>query len=253
MLCRCGCGQNTSGPTRKFLPGHHMRLQKYKVLIGEQSSRTVKELWEEDSYRTAQEQGRNLKLKSRVMKEVWKRPGYRERVSASVSDGVSKTYRTKRGLKRRIGRATTELWKDLEYRKKQKLARETPEYQQRMSESGRETILKKRPKPNNSERALKKLLDKNFPGEFRLNVKGQVTVGGKIPDFVNVNGKKALVELFGVHWHSVIPKQTREEAERVRKNCFRKWGFKTLVVWDDVLRENPEIVLKRLKSFLESC
>lgn len=44
--------------------------------------------------------------------------------------------------------------------------------------------------------SLEGLLDELFPGEFRFN-NGWFVLGGKVPDFVNVNGKKLLVEMFG--------------------------------------------------------
>jgi hypothetical protein len=58
-------------------------------------------------------------------------------------------------------------------------------------------------KPNKPEKLLGKLLNKLFPKEYKINVKGKVMIlGGKVPDFVNVNGQKKVIEMFGDFWHS---------------------------------------------------
>lgn len=89
--------------------------------------------------------------------------------------------------------------------------------------------------PNASELKLKRILSRHFPGEFKLNVKGEVVIGGRIPDFVNVNGRKVVVELAGEFWH---PK----EYERKRAEYFKKFGFRTAVVWSKQLKDEKKVV-----------
>ena len=60
-------------------------------------------------------------------------------------------------------------------------------------------------------------------------------LSGKIPDFVNVNGKKKLIELYGDYWH-------RNDNPQDRINLFKKFGWDTLVVWEKELKD--EILLK---------
>lgn len=90
-------------------------------------------------------------------------------------------------------------------------------------------------KPNTKERQLDELLTKKFPSQFRLNVKGGMTLGGKIPDFVNVNGKKVVVELFGNHWHEL-------SEEAYRRRCFAKYGFRTVVIWESILKDESKVI-----------
>ncbi len=107
-------------------------------------------------------------------------------------------------------------------------------------------------RPNKPEKLLWRILRTNFPGEFRMNVKGQVTIGGRIPDFVNVNGRKLLVEVFGDHWHGEgHTGRTRQEEVRQRKHYFKKWGFNTIVVWDSELK-NPTKVVERIRKEIHS-
>ena len=56
-------------------------------------------------------------------------------------------------------------------------------------------------KPNYKELELNRLLDTLFPGEYRYVGNGELILGGKNPDFMNVNGQKKLIELFGEQWH----------------------------------------------------
>ncbi len=79
-------------------------------------------------------------------------------------------------------------------------------------------------KPNNSELALFNLVNEIAPGEYKLNVNGGLKINNKIPDIVNVNGQKKVIELFGEHVH---PK----EDEQKRKELFKEYGYDTLVVW----------------------
>lgn len=81
--------------------------------------------------------------------------------------------------------------------------------------------------PSGPELFLGFYLEKNFPGEWIYNGDGSqgVIIGGKIPDFVNVNGKKEVIEVFGTYWHS------EDEVEEKKKH-YKKFGFDCKVLWD---------------------
>ena len=99
-------------------------------------------------------------------------------------------------------------------------------------------------RPNKPERLLIKFLNQIFPDEFKYVGDGQLILGGKCPDFLNINGKKKLIELFGDYWHSkertgIEPK----EHERKRIEHFKRFGFDTLIIWEHELKD-----LKRSKN-----
>jgi len=100
-------------------------------------------------------------------------------------------------------------------------------------------------RPNEVEGVLEWYLDYLYPGEWKYN-DGWLVVGGKIPDFANVNGQKKLIELFGDYWHGIdITDKTEEE----RVSLFNGFGYKTLVVWEcEVYYGNSELVSK-LREF----
>lgn len=54
---------------------------------------------------------------------------------------------------------------------------------------------------------------------------GYTWIDGKCPDFLNINGKKQLIELFGTYWH-------KPEDEEIRRVHFARYGYETIVIWD---------------------
>jgi len=59
------------------------------------------------------------------------------------------------------------------------------------------------------------------------------------PDFINCNGKKLIIELAGGHWHS-------RSYEHERSEVFRKFGYRTFVIWDRTV-EGKRILRARRK------
>jgi len=97
-------------------------------------------------------------------------------------------------------------------------------------------------KPNKPEKLLIHLLQENsMPFQYVGN--GQVIIDGKCPDFINNNGGKQLLELFGERWH-------KQEEEQERIDAFAEYGFQTLIIWEHEL-ENPSNVLSKIQSFME--
>ena len=75
----------------------------------------------------------------------------------------------------------------------------------------------------------------NLPFEF--TGKGKVVIGGKVPDFANINGKKQLLELFGDYWH-----KGQNPQDRIDK--FAKFGYQCLVIWEYELKDSKTLVHK---------
>lgn len=99
--------------------------------------------------------------------------------------------------------------------------------------------------PNKPELKLQKILNTYFPNEFAINIKGKVSIAGKFPDFVSRENQKILIEMFGNYWHGkAITGLTRQDAERQRKKVFSKYGFTTVIVWEDELKNINKVVEK---------
>jgi len=95
-------------------------------------------------------------------------------------------------------------------------------------------------KPNKLEIGFQTFLDKQFPGEWKYVGDGQIWIAGKCPDFWNMNGRKAVIELFGTYWH-------KPEDEEIRKAHFGKYGYETIIVWDHEL-SNKTLLLEKLQE-----
>lgn len=72
------------------------------------------------------------------------------------------------------------------------------------------------------------------------------------PDFVECNGKKIAIEIFGDYWHSPLLRwDMREDGTlHYRKKILKKYGWKLIVFWEsDLKREEAEqFVLSELKK-----
>lgn len=98
-------------------------------------------------------------------------------------------------------------------------------------------------KPNKAEQKLFELVEDIFPDEYRLNIKGDILIlGGKIPDIVNVNGRKRLIELYGDFYH-------KGDNPQKRIDYFKQFGWNTLIVWGHELKDIDLLKIK-LQTFI---
>jgi len=93
------------------------------------------------------------------------------------------------------------------------------------------------------EMILDTILQKYFPNEWKYVGLGEIFIAGKVPDFININGQKKLIELYGDYWH------TKEESQE-RIAFFKQYGFDTLIIWESELYDQPILVFNKLASFL---
>ena len=97
-------------------------------------------------------------------------------------------------------------------------------------------------KPNKPERLFLKLLNKLYPNEWKFTGDFSFILNGKSPDFTNCNGQKKLIELYGDYWH-------RNDDPQDRIDEFAQFGYKTLVIWENELK-NIDRVIKRVNKFM---
>lgn len=82
-------------------------------------------------------------------------------------------------------------------------------------------------RPTFPEFILGEFLEEVSPGEWKYNGDCSlgIVIGGKVPDFMNVNGKKEVIEVFGTYWHDV------DEVEPLMEH-YKKFGFRCLILWE---------------------
>jgi Ni/Co efflux regulator RcnB len=127
------------------------------------------------------------------------------------------------------------------------------EFRKRMSES-RKAYAKNNPeflkriltfrRPNKTEEILDSWLQSYFPKEFVFVGNGSFIIEGLNPDWVGCGGKRQIIELFGEPWH-------KPEEEQLRKNRFAKFGYHTLVIWYEELKDKKS-VLGKIQNFIEA-
>lgn len=87
--------------------------------------------------------------------------------------------------------------------------------------------------------------------EYRLPYKytgdGSVIIGGLNPDFININGDKKIIEVFGRPWHQKFPRGWKQ-TELGRIMALSSYGFKTLIVWEEEL-EDQKTLLSKIRQF----
>jgi G:T-mismatch repair DNA endonuclease (very short patch repair protein) len=117
---------------------------------------------------------------------------------------------------------------------------------------------------NRPERGLSYLLRNLCPGEFKYNGNGRqgFNIFGHYPDFVNVNGKKKIIEINGCYWHAchkcgfgerVLKDGTtvKETRNRDSINIARasSLGYQTLTIWEHEFGDMVK-VHKKVSDFL---
>jgi len=210
--CECGCGQEVKS-NRRYLYGHN-RKGKYHI---EETIEKMKKRHPTEETKRKMSISHIKRLTKEIRKgmscrqlKVWQNPEHRRKVSETM----------------------TRLWQDSNY----------AERQIRASFAGNNL------KPTKPERRLRNGLNKMFPGEYKYVGDGQIFIGYKNPDFVNVNGQKKIIELFGDYWHGEErTNRTKKQEETQRINHFKRYGFRTLIVWECELKDISKLRKKLLQ------
>lgn len=100
-------------------------------------------------------------------------------------------------------------------------------------------------KPNKPEKLLNKLLQYLLPKEYKFIGDWKVVFGGFNPDFINCNGQKKIIEMYGDYWHN---KTGAKQRDKRRIIAYKQYGYKTLIIWEHELKDLSK-VSNRIKEF----
>ena len=108
---------------------------------------------------------------------------------------------------------------------------------------------RKRVSPNKPEKIIINLIQQNnlnfiYVGDGKKFIKGKNYSFN--PDFISKN-QKYIIEVFGDYWHN-LPKMIKRDKERLL--TYSEQGYKTLVVWEHELRNQPQI-LNKIQKFVK--
>lgn len=221
--------------------------------LREKHRRRAKHRWQNEEYQERQRESRKQihqskecrEKKRQVMLKVWQNEEYRKKHREKLRQAHhSEESREKKR------QAMLEVWRDEEYRKKHQAevcqACQSQEFKEKMRQVLRhlwqdpeyaQRVLTSLHQQTQPERQIEHLLDRLFPGEYQYVGLGEVIIGGKIPDFININGQKKIIEVYGDYWH-----QNDDPQERI--DFFHRYGFDCLVIWESELQEVDSVVEK---------
>jgi len=167
-----------------------------------------------------EEEINNLRIKS---KEIWSREDYRNNATLCAR----------------------ELWKKPDYRNKVSLglkrAWKKPEYRNKIVPK---IMLANNIRPTQPEIKMLALLGDILPNEYKYTGSGDLIIDGICPDFAHCNGMNKVIEVYGDYWH-------RGENPQDRIDKFREFGYDCIVIWEHEIKNSPEQVKDKIKTFHE--
>ncbi len=150
--------------------------------------------------------------------------------------------------KERIGEAVKKRWENPEYRAKQirqlKERWADKDYASRV----RALIVKgNHSKPTRPEKQLIDIIERHHL-PFRYTGDGSFIICGYSPDFVNCNGEKTVIEVFGDYWHGKGARNWKE-TEPGRIMTFNSFGYRCIVIWENELNsQTDEVIIRRISD-----
>jgi G:T-mismatch repair DNA endonuclease (very short patch repair protein) len=73
---------------------------------------------------------------------------------------------------------------------------------------------------------------------------GYTWIVGRCPDYLNINGKKEVIEVFSRWWHDpkVNPRTKPQHTEEATIAHYKKYGFKCIVIWEEELKHENKVL-----------
>jgi len=173
----------------------------------------------------------------------------RLRLSASLMGNTNALGHTlSEEAKQIIGKASSRanLGKTMSEESKQRMSEsrkaqwKDPEYQKHQAESCHQ-------KPNESELRLQAILDRYQPGKWKFVGDSQFWIGNRNPDFLNVDGEKQVIEMFGAFWHDPTWFPNRPSEEELIAH-YREYGFSCIVFQEYEVYCDEKLVVEKVKS-----
>ncbi len=200
----------------------------------EKSSLATVKMWNEDPIRKEKQDNilRGLSKDDRIIKirKEWARQYWDDSEFGEVR-------RKKNG--ERFGKRARQMWQDDEMRErignKMKEKFSDPDVKSLQLKKMWQGQNHKKTKP---EIEMENLLNDLYPNQWKYVGDWQVVIEGRCPDFINSNGKKEIIEVFGTYHHGFKhQKQCPLLHELDRKDVYSKYGYVTLIVWEHEMKD----------------
>lgn len=168
---------------------------------------------------------------SKALKLKWKSPEYKESTSQNIRQVIQSLYNTDPTFRQRVSQRTKEAMRRPEVRERV-LARRPKdlEWIRKMLSSRR---------PTDIEQRLIEVIQK-YSLPYKYTGDGTFLIGQFNPDFVNTNGQKIAIDIFGDHWH--VPSEIPQ-----RRAAFAEWGWELVILWGHEVKSLTELeILARI-------
>jgi len=244
-LCLCGCGQETKLAESHYCQGHNNRTILGRVQLSQRLAGT-----------------KNPKL-SQTRKLMMQDPEFRQReidkllvggkpwntgkpASEALLRGLKTGWGWNKGLTKETDLRVAKYAETLKVATSARCPKQRKQLSQRML-AGQAILMRNKSsqcKPTSIESKLDEILQRNFPNQWRYVGDGKVIIEGRCPDFININGRKQVIELFGDYWHSF---DLFNEPRKL--NQYARYGYSCLVIWEHELKNGRKLILK-LRKFI---
>lgn len=272
FLCECGCEEEVVNPLSSYKRGHSTKTAEDKErisktlmethgndpTIGRRISKIMKKYWADPDYRERQSEAireafRNdptiVERQSKSLRRRWEDPVYHERMSEiAMSRCVDLAF------PERMSATMTKTYEDLALRRK--VSEGCKKFWVNLSPEGKNEQLRRifggsNKKPNQIESLLDEFLREDYPGEWKYVGDGRVIIGGRIPDFMNANGWKAVIESFGTIYHAVDEFMGGKRSVKNTIEHYKEYGYDCLVVWVDTPGQLVKKYSTTIKPWIE--
>jgi len=121
----------------------------------------------------------------------------------------------------------------------------TPEQRERLLPG---FLKRTRMRPTSIEKIFNSLIEKHHL-PYKYVGDGYTWIAGRCPDYLNINGKKEVVEVFSRWWHdpAVNPRVKPQHLFDATLAHYAKYGFNCIIIWEEEL-QNESAVLEKLQK-----
>jgi hypothetical protein len=198
----------------------------------EETKKKISEANKGQVHSPEQDKEHSIRMKEKFSDPVWKADKLRkwEEGKANMPPEVEEERRKK------ISAASKEHWSD-------------PEYKDSTIKHLFQSLALSPTKP---EKCLDELLQEYFPDQWIYNGDDSCNfrIGGKVPDFLNLEGFPVVIELFSYHHCPGLFKLVNyDRIPKGRIEVMRKYGYRCLIIWQCEL-EKPLAVVQKIKEFM---
>jgi hypothetical protein len=198
--------------------------------------------------RICQQCGRSFKLRASLLK--WQTGQYCSRLCGNRAKGNPQDPHKKAAL---TSKASLAMWANPEHRERMsevhKQLWQNPEFRMTMLKRTFEAV---NAKPNKLEQRIIGICAKHAPdfewnGDFSLGV----MIAGLVPDLVNVDGKKQVIEVLGDYFHSPeIVGERWQGYELGKLMLYNSVGYNCLILWEhDITSMSDDEIAQKVQDF----